>query len=66
MMSQKRKNFLDNINPEDVIEMSMILDRVDKFGLRVEVMHDAIKEIKSNPNITPLLALQIAAKDWDC
>ena len=65
-MNQIRKDFLDICTSDEVIEIDSILDRVKTYGLTVEVVYTALNEIKSNPNTSPLLALQIAAKDWDC
>jgi len=65
-LNKIRRDFLDICTSDEVIEIDSLLDRVKSFGLTVEVVYSALNEIKSNPNTTPLLALQIAAKDWDC
>tara|TARA_R110001592_G_scaffold280361_1_gene547747 strand:- start:10006 stop:10203 length:198 start_codon:yes stop_codon:yes gene_type:complete len=65
-MNKIRKDFLNKIGSEEIIEINSILDKVNEFGLTVEVIYTALNEIKSNPNTTPLLAIQIAANDWDC
>jgi hypothetical protein len=65
-MNKIRKDFLDICDSDELIEFDAILNRVKQFELTVEVVYTALKIIKSNPNTSPLLALQIAAKDWDC
>ena len=65
-MNKIRKDFLEICDSSELIEIDSILERVNRFGLIVEVTYTALKEMKSNPNTSPLLALQIAAKDWDC
>ncbi len=49
-----------------MINSVTILDRVEMFKLTTEVVYTALNEMKNNPNSSPLLALQIAAEDWDC
>jgi len=46
-------------------QIFLILQEVSKVGLDAEVVYSALKEIQKNPNMSPLLAIQIAAKDWD-
>ncbi len=65
-MNQIRKDFLEKVNTKEMLEVLSILERVGKFGLTLEVVYTALKEMKNNPNSSPLLALQIAAEDWDC
>ena len=65
-MNKVRKDFLEICTSDEVIEIDSILERVKIHGLIVEVVYAALNEIKSNPNTSPLLALQIAAEDWDC
>ena len=65
-MNKIRKDFLEICDSDELIEIDSILGRVGGFGLTVEVVYAALEEMKSNPNTSPLLALQIAAKDWDC
>lgn len=66
MMNKIRKDFLDICDTSEILEIDSILDRVNRHGLIVEVVFTALEEIKNNPNTSPLLALQIASKDWDC
>ena len=65
-MNQIRKDFLEKVNTKEMLEVLSILERVGQFGLTLEVVYTALKEMKNNPNSSPLLALQIAAEDWDC
>ena len=65
-MDSVRKNFLNKVGSEEILGISQILDRVGEFGLTVEVVYSALRIIKENKSITPLLALQIAMEDWDC
>ena len=65
-MDSVRKNFLNKVGSKEILGISQILDRVGEFGLTVEVVYSALRIIKENKSITPLLALQIAMEDWDC
>jgi hypothetical protein len=65
-MNNIRLKFLDKVNSDEMMNIVAILDRVEMMGLITEVVYTALNEMKNNPNSTPLLALQIAAEDWDC
>jgi hypothetical protein len=64
-MDKFKVDFLDKVGSKEINEIAQILDKVDEFGLTVEVVYYALRTIKENKCITPLLALQIAAEDWD-
>ena len=64
-MDKLKKDFLDKVGGNEINEIAQILDKVDGFGLNVEVVYHALRTIKENKCITPLLALQIATEDWD-
>jgi hypothetical protein len=65
-MNQIKSNFLENhAHSEEVFKMSQLLIQIEKSGLGVEILHTALLDMKSNSKSTPLLSLQIAAKDWD-
>tara|TARA_Y100000361_G_C11144332_1_gene337081 strand:+ start:1362 stop:1559 length:198 start_codon:yes stop_codon:yes gene_type:complete len=64
-MNKQRKEFLEKVNSEQMFEIVQILDRAEQFGLTTEVVYTALKEMKLHPDSSPLLALQIAAEDWD-
>lgn len=51
----------DKITLEEVA----LLDRAAKAGLMVEVVTEALNEVRSNPKVSNLLALQIACYEWD-
>ena len=51
---------------DELSEIDRILSNVENHGLVIEVVYTALKEMKENPNSSPLLALQIASEDWDC
>lgn len=51
----------DKISLEEV----SLLDRASKAGLLVEVVTEALCEVRNHPNTSNLLALQIACNDWD-
>ena len=65
-MNNIRLKFLDKVISDEMMNIVAILDRVEMMGLITEVVYTALNEMKNNPNSTPLLALQIAAEDWDC
>jgi|TARA_B100001778_G_scaffold304896_1_gene283178 hypothetical protein len=64
-MNQVRSEFLSKVKSNQMFEIVQILDRAEQFGLMTEVVYTALKEMKSHPDSSPLLALQIAAEDWD-
>tara|TARA_R110000751_G_scaffold89988_1_gene176871 strand:+ start:195 stop:401 length:207 start_codon:yes stop_codon:yes gene_type:complete len=57
--------FKDN-HIDELTEIDRILSNVENHGLVIEVVYTALKEMKENPNSSPLLALQITSEDWDC
>ncbi len=65
-MNKVRKEFLKKVDSDEMMKIVAILDRVEMFKLTTEVVYTALNEMKNNPNSSPLLALQIAAEDWDC
>ena len=65
MMNQIKEEFLEKATTDSMMGIVEILDRAWEFGLGTEIVYTALKEMKSNPNTSPLLALQIAAQDWD-
>tara|TARA_R110000744_G_scaffold134372_1_gene243352 strand:- start:124 stop:324 length:201 start_codon:yes stop_codon:yes gene_type:complete len=64
-MTPIRKEFLEKIREGEMLEIVQLLSEVERFGLTTEVVYTALEEMKSNPNTSILLSLQIAAKDWD-
>lgn len=65
-MDKFQEEFLDKVGSDEIIEISQILDRVSKQQKLVEVIYYALITMsKSDGNMTPLLALQIAEEDWD-
>ena len=64
-MDQIREAFLKEYKSDAMFEIVQILDRANDFGLTTEVVHTALKVMKDHPDSSPLLCLQIAAKDWD-
>jgi hypothetical protein len=56
-MEQFQKDFLDKVGSDEIIEISQLLERTERFQLTVEVVYFALKAIQQNKNITPLLAL---------
>ena len=57
-------NELEDTNTQ-LEKISKILEECDNYDLTPEVVYFALKEMKIAPNMSPLLAIQIAAKDWD-
>ena len=64
-MDKIREEFLEKMNINAVVEFNDLWTNVEKTGLVMEVIFTALEEMKSNPQSSPLLCLQIAANDWD-
>lgn len=64
-MDPIREAFLKDYKSDTMFKIVEILDRASQFGLTTEIVVTALKEMKENPESSPLLSLQIAAKDWD-
>ena len=65
-MEKFQEEFLDKVGSNEIIEISQILDRVNKQQKLVEVIYYALLTMsKSDGEMSPLLALQIAEEDWD-
>jgi len=63
-MEKFKVDFLKKVKNDELFEIMEILNRVKQFGLTTEVVYTALKEMKDNPKLSPLLCLQIAAGDW--
>ena len=63
-MDKFKEDFLDKVGSDEIIEISQLLDRVNKQQKLVEVVYYALLT-KSDGTMSPLLALQIAEEDWD-
>lgn len=50
---------------EQLNYVSELLAQAMYHGLEAEIVLDALELIKENPNTDPVLALQLAAADWD-
>ena len=66
MLLPFKKDFLEKLNTEEMIKFNELWIRIERHGLVIEVIYTALEEMKSNPESSPLLCLQIAAEDWDC
>ena len=65
-MEKFQEEFLDKVGSDEIIKISQILNRVNRQEKLVEVIYYALITMsKSDGNMTPLLALQIAEEDWD-
>jgi hypothetical protein len=64
-MDKFQEEFLDKVGSDEIIEISQILDRVNKQQKLTEVIYYALLTMKGNENMSPLLALQIAEEDWN-
>ena len=65
-MDKFQEEFLDKVGSDEIIEISQILDRVSRQEKLVEVIYYALTTMsKSDGNMSPLLALQIAEEDWN-
>ena len=49
MLPQFKKEFLNTIKSDKMIEIVEILDRANDFGLTTEVVVTALKEMQNNP-----------------
>lgn len=45
--------------------VAILIDKAIESELTFEVIYTALQTMKGTKNISPLLALQIAFKDWD-
>jgi hypothetical protein len=50
---------------EELSYVSEILAQAMYHGLEAEIVIDALELVKENPTMNPILALQLAAADWD-
>jgi len=65
-MDKFQEEFLDKVGSDEIIKISEILNRVNRQEKLVEVVYYALTTMsKSDGNMSPLLALQIAEEDWD-
>ena len=65
-MDEFQKEFLDKVGSDEMVKISQILDRINRQKKLIEVVYYALITMsKSNGNMSPLLALQIAEEDWD-
>jgi len=65
-MDKFQEEFLDKVGSDEIIKISEIIDRVNRQEKLVEVVYYALTTMsKSDGNMSPLLALQIAEEDWD-
>jgi len=64
-MDKFQEEFLDKVGSDEIIEISQILDKVNKQQKLTEVIYYALLTMKENKNMSPLLALQIAEEDWN-
>ena len=65
-MDKFQEDFLDKVGSDEITKISQILNRVGREGKLVEVIYYALTTMsKSDGNMSPLLALQIAEEDWD-
>ena len=54
------------MNKEEQLNyVSELLAQVMYHGLESEVVLDALELVKENPDMDPILALQLAAGEWD-
>ena len=64
-MNQIQKQFLEKATSNEILDFAACLDQASRAGKTFEVVYSALKTINSTPNISPLLAIQIACEDWD-
>jgi len=65
-MDKFQEEFLDKVGSDEIIKISEIINRVNRQEKLVEVVYYALTTMsKSDGNMSPLLALQIAEEDWD-
>ena len=65
-MDKFKEDFLEKVGSDEIIKIANILDKVGFQGKIVEVVYYALLTMsKSDSNMSPLLALQIAEEDWD-
>ena len=64
-MNKIKTHFLKNSTSNEMLEMVECIKRAEDYGLLVEVIYTALKEMKEFPNSSPLLCMQVALEDWD-
>ena len=65
-MDKFQEEFLDKVGSDEIIKISKIINRVNRQEKLVEVVYYALTTMsKSDGNMSPLLALQIAEEDWN-
>ena len=65
-MDKFKEDFLDKVGSDEIIEISQLLDRVNKQQKLVEVVYYALLTMsKSDGTMSPILELQIDEEDWD-
>ena len=65
-MDKFKEEFLEKVGSDEMLKIIEILNRVDNAGQTAEVVYYALITMsKSDGNMSPLLALQIAEEDWN-
>jgi hypothetical protein len=64
-MNQIQNNFLEESTSIEMLKFVQLISDAEDRGLLIEIVHTALKDMKSNPKSSPLLSLQIASDDWD-
>jgi hypothetical protein len=64
-MNKIKKDFLKESTSIEMLKFAQLISDAENRGLLIEVVHTALKDMKSNPKSSPLLSLQIASDDWD-
>jgi hypothetical protein len=65
-MNTIKEKFLEKSISSEILEVAQCIENAERVGLLVEVIYTALDEMKSNPQSSILLCLQIALNDWDC
>jgi hypothetical protein len=64
-MNPVREHFLEKAKSTEMLDIVECITRAEDQGVLVEIIYTALKEMKDFPISSPLLALQIAAHEWD-
>tara|TARA_R100000541_G_scaffold38686_2_gene46541 strand:+ start:625 stop:822 length:198 start_codon:yes stop_codon:yes gene_type:complete len=64
-MNDIQKHFIDKATSSEILKIVDCLDQASRAGKTVEVVYTALQTIKQSPNMSSLLAMQIACEDWD-
>jgi len=64
-MNKTQNQFLEESTSIEMLKFVQLISDAEDMGLLVEIVHTALKDMKSNPSSSPLSSMQIASDNWD-